>query len=97
MKLLHSWFTRRWPKRTKEQQADIVFRCFATPGGREWLMFMLDEIVMSPPEELDGEEWKAWVVRVKFVTDIVRAIDALEDPAKYEAKQPEVKPMVRIR
>jgi hypothetical protein len=52
-------------------------------------MFMLDEIVMSPPEELDGEEWKAWVVRAKFITDIVRAVDALEDPAKYESKQPQ--------
>lgn len=91
MNFFKSWLKAMWPPHRVTPTASDVARMrtlygavFNTPAGNELLEFWLETVVLANPRSTDANECIAYTTKCAFVEDIIKAVDRVNNPAKYQ-------------
>ena len=94
MNFIESWWRNKFQKRDDARIRQLGMSTFNTVSGQELLQAYMDEILMCPPNSTDPYVICDWKARCSMVTDIIKALDAANDPAKYQQPPRNVRPII---
>lgn len=73
----------KWSRPDPGENEGLYRDTFGSPSGQRLLARWIGDINMTPPKSLDAYEIAHWQGRCQLVSDIVRALDTINNPDKY--------------
>ena len=94
MNFIESWWRNKFQKRDQSRIEYLGSATFNTVPGQELLQAWMDITLMHPPLSNDQCAIYKWLGKVEMITDIIKALDAANDPAKYQQPPRNVRPII---